>query len=133
MYSGCGDFSGHFGDPWKTFQLSSHSSQFSNGESVSHKVVCFWHRSNCQYFFLLRLAFVDTSCRTVVSLREVSIICIFWYGRTSGLQYLPNDVENSAMDYFVNKINPSRDLKLLDVAGGTGDIAFRFLDRGANC
>ena len=49
-----------------------------------------------------------------------------------------NDVMSAGVhrlwkDYFVNKINPSRDLKLLDVAGGTGDIAFRFLDRGANC
>jgi len=46
-----------------------------------------------------------------------------------------NDVMSAGVhrlwkDYFVNKINPSRDLKLLDVAGGTGDIAFRFLDRG---
>ena len=46
-----------------------------------------------------------------------------------------NDVMSAGVhrlwkDHFVNKINPSRDMKLLDVAGGTGDIAFRFLDRG---
>ncbi|KAJ1561161.1 2-hexaprenyl-6-methoxy-1,4-benzoquinone methyltransferase [Nowakowskiella sp. JEL0078] len=31
-------------------------------------------------------------------------------------------------DHFINSLAPSRDTKLLDVAGGTGDIAFRFLD-----
>ncbi|KAJ3058679.1 2-hexaprenyl-6-methoxy-1,4-benzoquinone methyltransferase, partial [Podochytrium sp. JEL0797] len=31
-------------------------------------------------------------------------------------------------DHYMNVLNPSRDTKLLDVAGGTGDIAFRFLD-----
>ena len=50
LYSGCGHFSGHFGAPWKTFQLSSHSCQFSNGESVSHKVVCFCVNT---FFFLV--------------------------------------------------------------------------------
>ena len=33
-------------------------------------------------------------------------------------------------DYFVNKLQPGRDMRLLDVAGGTGDIAFRILERG---
>ena len=33
-------------------------------------------------------------------------------------------------DHFVGKLRPKRDMRLLDVAGGTGDIAFRFLDRG---
>ena len=50
LYSGCGHFSGQFGAPWKTFQLSSHSCQFSNGESVSHKVVCFCVNT---FFFLV--------------------------------------------------------------------------------
>ena len=41
-----------------------------------------------------------------------------------------NDVMSAGVhrvwkDYFVNKIQPSRDMRLLDVAGGTGDIAFR--------
>ncbi|KAJ3393470.1 2-hexaprenyl-6-methoxy-1,4-benzoquinone methyltransferase [Entophlyctis sp. JEL0112] len=31
-------------------------------------------------------------------------------------------------DYLIQTINPSSDAKLLDVAGGTGDIAFRFLN-----
>ncbi|KAI9350089.1 UbiE/COQ5 methyltransferase [Obelidium mucronatum] len=31
-------------------------------------------------------------------------------------------------DHLLNVLNPARDTKLLDVAGGTGDIAFRFLD-----
>ena len=33
-------------------------------------------------------------------------------------------------DHFVRKLRPSKDMRLLDVAGGTGDIAFRFLDGG---
>ena len=46
-----------------------------------------------------------------------------------------NDVMSAGVhrlwkDYFVNKIQPGRDMRLLDVAGGTGDIAFRFLERG---
>ena len=46
-----------------------------------------------------------------------------------------NDVMSAGIhrvwkDYFVNKLQPGRDMRLLDVAGGTGDIAFRFLDRG---
>jgi len=46
-----------------------------------------------------------------------------------------NDVMSAGVhriwkDYFVSKINPNKDMKLLDVAGGTGDIAFRFLDSG---
>lgn len=49
------------------------------------------------------------------------------------------DVMNDAMsmglhrvwkDDFVNKLRPRPDMKLLDVAGGTGDIAFRFLKAG---
>ena len=49
-----------------------------------------------------------------------------------------NDVMSAGVhrlwkDHFVNKINPNRDMKLLDVAGGTGDIAFRFLNKGNNC
>nr|XP_022901046.1 2-methoxy-6-polyprenyl-1,4-benzoquinol methylase, mitochondrial [Onthophagus taurus] len=31
-------------------------------------------------------------------------------------------------DIFMKKLNPTKNTKLLDVAGGTGDIAFRFLD-----
>lgn len=31
---------------------------------------------------------------------------------------------------FVDMINPQADMKLLDVAGGTGDIAFRFMENG---
>ncbi|KAJ8043678.1 2-methoxy-6-polyprenyl-1,4-benzoquinol methylase, mitochondrial [Holothuria leucospilota] len=31
-------------------------------------------------------------------------------------------------DYFIQKLSPTQGTKLLDVAGGTGDIAFRFLD-----
>ncbi|KAJ3106397.1 2-hexaprenyl-6-methoxy-1,4-benzoquinone methyltransferase [Phlyctochytrium planicorne] len=31
-------------------------------------------------------------------------------------------------DHFVRTLSPSHNTKLLDVAGGTGDIAFRFLD-----
>ncbi|XP_066149231.1 2-methoxy-6-polyprenyl-1,4-benzoquinol methylase, mitochondrial [Euwallacea fornicatus] len=31
-------------------------------------------------------------------------------------------------DYFVSKLGPVADTKLLDVAGGTGDIVFRFLN-----
>ena len=36
-------------------------------------------------------------------------------------------------DHFIRSLAPDRDMQLLDVAGGTGDIAFRFLDfvRGA--
>jgi len=30
-------------------------------------------------------------------------------------------------DYFVRRLDPPADTKLLDVAGGTGDVAFRFL------
>ena len=48
------------------------------------------------------------------------------------------DVMNDAMsfgihriwkDNFVDILDPPKDLKHLDVAGGTGDIAFRILDR----
>lgn len=47
------------------------------------------------------------------------------------------DVMNDAMsagihrlwkDYLIQTLNPRRPMHLLDVAGGTGDIAFRFLD-----
>lgn len=31
---------------------------------------------------------------------------------------------------FINQLNPTANMRLLDVGGGTGDIAFRFLDRG---
>ena len=31
---------------------------------------------------------------------------------------------------FIDMLRPRRDMHLLDVAGGTGDIAFRFLERG---
>jgi 2-methoxy-6-polyprenyl-1,4-benzoquinol methylase len=31
-------------------------------------------------------------------------------------------------DHFIRSLAPDRDMQLLDVAGGTGDIAFRFLD-----
>jgi demethylmenaquinone methyltransferase/2-methoxy-6-polyprenyl-1,4-benzoquinol methylase len=34
-------------------------------------------------------------------------------------------------DRFIDSLNPRPGMKLLDVAGGTGDIAFRFLDRAA--
>jgi len=32
-------------------------------------------------------------------------------------------------DYFISQLDPGPGTKLLDVAGGTGDIAFRFLDK----
>lgn len=32
-------------------------------------------------------------------------------------------------DYFINQMDPGPSTRLLDVAGGTGDIAFRFLDK----
>ena len=46
-----------------------------------------------------------------------------------------NDVMSAGVhrvwkDHFVRKLRPSTDMTLLDVAGGTGDIAFRYLDRG---
>lgn len=31
-------------------------------------------------------------------------------------------------DHFISKLSPTRQMRLLDVAGGTGDIAFRFLE-----
>lgn len=31
-------------------------------------------------------------------------------------------------DYFIRQLSPTMDMKLLDVAGGTGDITFKFLD-----
>ena len=37
--------------------------------------------------------------------------------------------KNSMMDW----LSPQPNQKLLDVAGGTGDISFRFLKRGAFC
>ena len=47
---------------------------------------------------------------------------------------LMNDVMSAGVhrcwkDYFVKKINPYPGAKYLDVAGGTGDIAFRIVDR----
>jgi|TARA_R110000751_G_scaffold4389_1_gene21588 demethylmenaquinone methyltransferase/2-methoxy-6-polyprenyl-1,4-benzoquinol methylase len=33
-------------------------------------------------------------------------------------------------DSFINELKPRPDMRLIDVAGGTGDIAFRFLKRG---
>merc|ERR1711892_987132 len=37
-------------------------------------------------------------------------------------------------NHFMNKLDPGPSTKLLDVAGGTGDIAFRFLDHvGKEC
>ena len=48
------------------------------------------------------------------------------------------DIMNDAMSFgihrlwknhFINVLNPSHDTQLLDVAGGTGDIAFRFLEK----
>ena len=46
-----------------------------------------------------------------------------------------NDVMSAGVhrlwkDYFVRKIRPGPGMRLLDVAGGTGDIAFRYLDSG---
>ena len=46
-----------------------------------------------------------------------------------------NDVMSAGVhrlwkDYFVRKIRPGPEMRLLDVAGGTGDIAFRYLDSG---
>ncbi|KAJ3415676.1 2-hexaprenyl-6-methoxy-1,4-benzoquinone methyltransferase [Chytridiales sp. JEL 0842] len=47
------------------------------------------------------------------------------------------DIMNDAMsagvhrlwkDHFISTLNPTKDMRLLDVAGGTGDIAFRFLN-----
>ncbi|KAJ3270666.1 2-hexaprenyl-6-methoxy-1,4-benzoquinone methyltransferase, partial [Terramyces sp. JEL0728] len=32
-------------------------------------------------------------------------------------------------DHFISKLSPTNSTKLLDVAGGTGDIAFRFIDK----
>lgn len=32
-------------------------------------------------------------------------------------------------DYFIDKLYPTQGTKLLDVAGGTGDIAFRYINR----
>lgn len=32
-------------------------------------------------------------------------------------------------DHFINKLNPYQGTRLIDVAGGTGDIAFRFIQR----
>lgn len=31
-------------------------------------------------------------------------------------------------DQFISRLSPTKDMKLLDVAGGTGDIAFRFVE-----
>ena len=58
-----------------------------------------------------------------ISLIKVLYIYIFRYD-------MMNDVMSAGVhriwkDYFVSKINPNKDMKLLDVAGGTGDIAFR--------
>jgi len=33
---------------------------------------------------------------------------------------------------MIDALNPQADMKLIDVGGGTGDIAFRFLDRGGD-
>jgi len=46
---------------------------------------------------------------------------------------LMNDVMSAGIhrvwkDHFINKLDPGPSCKLLDVAGGTGDIAFRFLE-----
>lgn len=46
---------------------------------------------------------------------------------------LMNDVMSGGIhrlwkDYFVRLMSPARGTRLLDVAGGTGDIAFRFMD-----
>ncbi|KAI3662246.1 hypothetical protein MP638_001443 [Amoeboaphelidium occidentale] len=35
-------------------------------------------------------------------------------------------------DRFISVLQPTADMKLLDVAGGTGDIAFRFIDEARN-
>lgn len=35
-------------------------------------------------------------------------------------------------DIFMDRLSPTDNTKLLDVAGGTGDIAFRFLDYASN-
>lgn len=35
-------------------------------------------------------------------------------------------------DYFISKLSPTNNTKLLDVAGGTGDIAFRFINYAEN-
>ncbi|MCH8172790.1 MAG: class I SAM-dependent methyltransferase, partial [Proteobacteria bacterium] len=32
--------------------------------------------------------------------------------------------------HLINRLRPGKGMRLLDLAGGTGDIAFRFLDRG---
>ena len=37
-------------------------------------------------------------------------------------------VHRAWKDYFIKKINPCHGKKLLDVAGGTGDIAMRYLN-----
>lgn len=46
---------------------------------------------------------------------------------------LMNDVMSAGVhrlwkNYFIQKLNPMPGTQLLDVAGGTGDIAFRFID-----
>lgn len=49
---------------------------------------------------------------------------------------LMNDVMTAGIhrvwkDSLIESLNPRKNMKLLDVAGGTGDIAFRFLDAAA--
>ena len=44
-----------------------------------------------------------------------------------------NDVMSAGIhrlwkDYFIQQMNPTDGTRLIDVAGGTGDITFRFLD-----
>ncbi|OAJ43133.1 hypothetical protein BDEG_26514 [Batrachochytrium dendrobatidis JEL423] len=42
--------------------------------------------------------------------------------------FMSGGVHRLWKDHFINSLAPSPTTKLIDVAGGTGDIAFRFLD-----
>ncbi|KAI8820136.1 ubiE/COQ5 methyltransferase family-domain-containing protein [Fimicolochytrium jonesii] len=55
------------------------------------------------------------------------------FGSVAPSYDLMNDVMSAGVhrlwkDHYMRVISPGRDTQLLDVAGGTGDIAFRFLD-----
>eukprot|EP00128_Syssomonas_multiformis_P012288 Colp12_sorted_trinity150504_noHs@20754 len=55
------------------------------------------------------------------------------FHNVAGKYDLMNDVMSGGVhrlwkDYFISKLDPQPGTKLLDVAGGTGDIAFRFLN-----
>ncbi|KAH9259840.1 hypothetical protein BASA82_001223, partial [Batrachochytrium salamandrivorans] len=55
------------------------------------------------------------------------------FRNVAGKYDIMNDVMSGGVhrlwkDHFINSLSPSPTTKLLDVAGGTGDIAFRFLE-----